>query len=147
MNRLTRWQPARREMMSLREAMDRLFDDAFTRPLNMFDGWDTPLVDLYETQDDVVVKATLPGIDPDDLNITISNDVLTIQGETEREEEIDEGSYHLREQHYGTLSRSLQLPTTVNADEAHAEFKNGILTLTIPKVEEARPKVIEIQSV
>jgi len=145
MTRLARWEPFR-EMMSFREAMDRLFDEAFTRPLTLFETWSAPLIDMYETENDVVVKAVLPGIRPDDLNISIAGDVLTIRGEVKEEKEVEDATYHLRERRYGSLARSIPLPTAVNADKAKAEFDNGILTLTIPKAEEVRPKVIKVKA-
>jgi HSP20 family protein len=133
-------------MVSLRDAMDRLFEDAFTRPLNVFDGWQTPRVDMVETDEALTVKATLPGIKPEDLEISISGDILTIRGEAKAEDEVAEGAYHLRERYFGSVSRSLHLPTAVNSDEATAEFADGILTLTIPKAEEVRPRLIQVKA-
>jgi HSP20 family protein len=96
--------------------------------------------------DEVVVKATVPGVKPDDLHITITGDVLTIRGEVKQEEEVKEEAYHIRERRYGTFSRSLPLPVPVLTDKAKAEFENGILTLTLPKAEEVRPKTIEVKA-
>jgi len=138
-----------REMISLREAMDRLLDEALTRPLGLSLGenvaW-VPQIDMYQTDEDVVVKATIPGVKPEDLHITITGDVLTIRGEIKAEEEVEGATYHLRERRYGTFSRSLPLPVPVVADKAKAEFENGILTLTLPKAEEVRPKTISIKT-
>lgn len=146
MSNLTRWQPAR-EMMTLREAMDHLFDEAFTRPLGLAtDGWSRPAIDMYQTDDEVVVKASLPGIKADEVQINITGDVLTLRGETRQQEEKKEKAYHLREQRWGSFERSIALPTAVSADKATAEFENGILTITMPKSEEARPKTITIKS-
>src|SRR5512142_1612418 len=133
MSNITRWEPVR-EMMTLREAMDRLFDDAFTRPLNTRDGgWSSPAIDMYQTDDEVVVKASLPGFKSDEVQINITGDVLTLRGETQQKEEQKEKAYHLREHRWGSFERSIALPTAVSADKAAAEFENGILTITMPK--------------
>ena len=145
MSNLTRWEPAR-EMMTLREAMDRLFDDAFTRPFSTTDGWSAPAIDMYQTDDEVVVKASLPGIKSDEVQINITGDVLTLKGEVKHEEETGEKAWHLREQRWGSFQRSVALPTNVVADKAKAEFENGILTITLPKAEEVRPKTITINT-
>jgi HSP20 family protein len=146
MSNLTRWEPAR-EMMTLREAMDHLFDEAFTRPFGgMSENWSRPAIDMYQTDDEVVVKASLPGIKAEDVQINITGDVLTLRGETKQEQEKKEKAYHLREHRWGSFERSIALPTSVSADKATAEFENGILTVTLPKAEEARPKTINIKS-
>lgn len=145
MSNLIRWEPVR-EMMTLREAMDRLFDDAFTRPLSLRDGWSAPAIDMYQTDDDIVVKAALPGIKPDEVQINITGEVLHIKGETRHEEEKKEKAWHMREQRWGAFERSVMLPTDVVADKARAEFENGILTITLPKAEEVKPKIINIKA-
>jgi HSP20 family protein len=146
MSNLIRWEPAR-EMMTLRDAMDRLFDDAFTRPLRMYDGqMSTPAVDMYQTDNEIVVKAAVPGIKADDVQINVIGEVLTIKGETREKEEVNEKAYHLRERRWGAFERTLALPTDVVADKARAEFENGILTITLPKAEEVRPKAISIKT-
>src|SRR5512147_1733265 len=103
MSNLIRWEPAR-EMMTLREAMDRLFDDAFTRPLSIRDGWSmsAPAIDMYQTDNEVVVKASIPGIKANDVQINITGDVLTLKGEVEQEEERKERAWHIREQRFGS---------------------------------------------
>ncbi|MBK7319359.1 Hsp20/alpha crystallin family protein [Candidatus Villigracilis affinis] len=146
MSNLIRWEPAR-EMMTLREAMDRLFDDAFTRPLSMAgNGWAVPAVDMYQTDNEVVVKAALPGMKAEDVQLNVTGEVLTIKGEIKQKEEVKEKAYHLREQRWGMFERSVILPTEVVADKAKADFENGILTITIPKAEEAKPKTISIKA-
>ncbi len=145
MSSLIRWEPAR-EMMSLREAMDRLFDDAFTRPLSLAGNWSVPAVDMYQTDNEVVVKAALPGFKSEEVQINVTGEVLTIKGETRQETESKERTYHLREQRWGSFERSLILPTEVVADKAKAEFENGLLTITLPKAEEVKPKTITIKS-
>jgi len=146
MSTLTRWEPVR-EMMTLREAMDRLFDDAFTRPLSVRDGgWSTPAVDMYQTDNDVVIKAALPGFKADDVQINVTGDLLTIRGELKHEEEQNEKSWHIREQRWGSFERSVSLPTAVVSDKAQADFANGILTITLPKAEEVKPKTITVKT-
>jgi HSP20 family protein len=153
MSNLTRWEPVR-EMVTLREAMDRLFDDALTHPFNSIGGSlggsFVPAIDLYQTNDEMVVKAALPGFSADDVQITVTNDVLTLRGESKRQNGDGNGNknptYHLREQRFGSFERSLALPVPVQSDKAKAEFQNGILTITLPKAEAVRPRTISIKS-
>jgi len=145
MSNLIRWEPAR-DFMTLREAMDHLFDDAFTRPLNIRDGWSAPAIDMYQTDDEVVVRASLPGFKADDVQINITGEVLTLKGELKAQDEKQERAWHIREQRWGTFERSVALPTDVMADKAKAEFENGILTVTLPKAEEVKPKIINIKA-
>lgn len=147
MANLVRWEPFR-DMVSLREAMDRLFEDSLVRPGV---GWparagaEVLAVDVYETDDSVVVKTAVPGISPEDLDVSVTGDVLTIRGETKAEEEIKEDNYIRRERRYGSFSRSLTIPVPVVADKADAEFENGVLKLTLPKAEEIKPKAIKVK--
>jgi len=145
MSNLIRWEPAR-EMMTLREAMDHLFDDAFTRPLTLRDGWSAPAIDMYQTDNEIVVKVALPGLKADEVQINVTGDVLTLKGETKHEEEKEEKAWHIREQRWGAFERSVALPTEVVTDKAKAEFENGILTITLPKAEEVKPKIINIKA-
>ena len=149
MTNLTRWEPAR-ETMTLREAMDRLFDDAFTRPFSLSreggSSWSSPAIDMYQTDDEVVVRAALPGIKPDEVQINVHGDVLTIRGETKHEEEKKDKSWHIREHRWGAFERSVRIPTGVIADQAKAEFDNGILMISLPKSEEVKPKTINVKT-
>ena len=149
MSNLTRWEP-NREMMTLREAMDRLFDDAFTRPFSIMreggSAWSSLPIDMYQTDNDVVVKAALPGIKTDEVQINITGDILTLKGEMKHEEENKDQSWHIREHRWGAFERSIQLPTGVIADKARAEFDNGILTITLPKSEDVKPKTITVKT-
>ena len=145
MSNLIRWEPAR-EMMTLREAMDHLFDDAFTRPLTLRDGWSAPAIDMYQTDDEIVVKASLPGVKADEVQINITGEILTLKGETRQVEEKKDKAWHMREQRWGAFERAIALPTEVVADKAKAEFENGILTSTLPKAEEVKPKIINIKA-
>lgn len=140
---LTRFDPFR-EMLTLRRAMDRMFDraldtDTAWQPVT----WDLAL-DVAENKDEFLVKASIPGINPDDLEITYTDNVLTIKGETKEEKEIKEDQYHLRERRFGSFARSLTLPTRVKGDAIEARYEAGVLTLRLPKVEEAKPKKISI---
>ena len=146
MSNLIRWEPAR-EMMTLREAMDRLSNDAFTRPLSLDGGnWSVPAVDMYQTNDEIVVRAALPGVKADEVQINVTGEMLTIKGEIRQKEEVKEKAYHLREQRWGMFERSAALPTQVVADKAKADFENGVLTITLPKAEEVKPKSITIKT-
>jgi HSP20 family protein len=135
--------------MTLREAMDRLFDDAFTRPFSLMrDGgstWSSPAIDMYQTDNEVVVKAALPGIKADEVQINVTSDILTIKGEVKQSEEKKDKAWHIREHRWGAFERSLQLPTGVIADKAKADFNDGILTITLPKSADAKPKTITVK--
>lgn len=149
MTNLTRWEPAR-EMMTLREAMDHLFDDAFTRPFSLMRNggstWSSPAIDMYQTDNEVVVKAALPGIKADEVQINVTGDILNIRGETKQDEEKKNKSWHIREQRWGAFERSVLLPTGVISDKAKADFDNGILTITLPKAENVKPKTITVKT-
>lgn len=148
MTQLTRWEPFR-DLISLREAMDRLFEESVVRPRT---GELAPqrmgnlAVDMYQTDEAVVVKTAIPGVDPEDVEISITGDTLNIKGETRVEEEVEEEDYVCRERRYGAFSRSLTVPVAIEADGAHAEFEDGVLTLTLPKAEEVKPKAIEVKA-
>jgi len=133
-------------MMTLREAMDRLFDDAFTRPISMTGNLSLPAIDMYQTDDELVVKAAVPGVKAGDVQISVTGDVLSIKGETRLKEESKDKAWHIREQRWGSFERRIMLPTDVVADKAKAEFEDGILTITLPKAEEVRPKTITVKA-
>jgi HSP20 family protein len=135
-----------REMMTLHKAMDRLFDDAFFRPVRANGFSAAPAIDLYQTDDEVVVKATIPGLTADDIDITVIGETLTLRGEYEHEDEQENATYHVRERRTGTFKRSLLLPTDVQANKAKADFENGILTITMPIAEEVKPKPITVKA-
>lgn len=148
MTHLVRWEPFR-DLVSLREAMDRLFEESFVRPrigVLAPRGAGALAVDMYETDDAVIVKSAVPGIAAEDLDISITGDTLTIKGESKVEEEIEDGCYICRERRYGAFSRSLTIPVQIKADEAEAAFENGTLTLTLPKSEEVKPKTIKVKA-
>jgi HSP20 family protein len=145
MSSLIRWEPFR-ETVSLRDWMDRALQASWAGPFAGVNEVSIPAVDLYQTDDDVVVKATLPGVKSEDLSISVTGDVLTIRGEVKEESSSNGANYHVRERSFGSFSRSLALPTAVVADKARAEFENGILSLTLPKAEEVKPKTITVKA-
>jgi HSP20 family protein len=148
MANLIRWNPYR-DMMVLRNTMDRLVDsDVFESPAWMAPrNWGLAL-DVSENDDEFVVKASLPGVDPKDIEITYDKDVLTIKGEVKQEkEEEDEGRrYYMRERRYGNFCRSFSLPSTIKSDAIDATYESGVLTLHLPKAEEAKAKRIQVKS-
>ncbi len=145
---IMRWEPFS-ELMSLRDAMDRLFEDSFVRPRA---GWLAPTLegdlalDMYETDNDLVITAALPGAAPEDVDITITGDTLAIKAEIKEEEDVKRDCYYCQERRFGRFSRSVSLPIPVQANEAEARFKDGVLTLTLPKAEEIKPKTIKVQT-
>jgi HSP20 family protein len=144
MSDIVRWEPFR-DLVSLRDAMDRLFSESYIRPPAFVEG--SPFaVDVYETDQDVVLKASIPGTKPEDIDISIVGDTLTIEGHIDETTEVTEQRYVRRERRHGTISRTLTLPTAIQADRAEAKFENGVLTVTMPKAEEVKPKTIKIHA-
>ena len=147
MTTLMRWNPFM-QVSDLRRTMDILEDFA---PIRMWRNVEPTRLsfptDLFETDDNVVVKAVLPGIKPEDVEITVVEGVLTIKGEAKYEQKTEGDNYYHQEIHYGAFSRSIPLPSRVKEEKAQAEFEHGILTITLPKAEEAKPKMIKIQQV
>jgi len=141
---IVRWEPFR-EVMSLRQAVDRLFEDSFVGlPHLKVNGRDFA-IDMYQEKDNLVVKAALPGVKPEEMDIAIADNMLTIRGEHREEQETKEDDYLYRERHYGTFSRSLAIPMEVKSDEAQATFEAGVLTLTLPKAVTIKPKRVKIK--
>ena len=144
---VTRWEPFK-DLMTLREAMDRLFEDSFVRTGPRWvasgeKGCDLP-VDAYATDEELVVTASVPGMDPSDVEITIEGDTLTVKGELKAP--LDNVSYILQERACGKFQRTLRLNVPVQADKAEASFEKGVLTLVIPKKEELKPKTIKVKT-
>jgi HSP20 family protein len=141
---IERWAPFQ-EAISLRDAMNALFQESFVRPAGFPspDGLGLPL-DVCETENAFVVKASVPGARPEDVQITVQGDTLTIRGERKAEEERKGEHWHLRERSAGVFQRSLTLGTPFNADKAQAHYEHGVLTLTLPKAEESKPRQIRI---
>ena len=135
------------ELLSLRQAMDRLFEDSFVRPDSLgssLAGTGTIPLDVSTNADAVTVEAALPGVSPDDVEITVENGTLTIRGRTASERSETEGEYFVREIRRGEFSRSLGLPSGLEPDKATATFRDGVLTLRIPKAEQVKPRQIRI---
>jgi HSP20 family protein len=147
MANITRFDPLG-EMVTLRQAMDRLFEDSFVSPLSWRgmdgEGVNAPL-DVHQTADEIVVTASLPGVKPEDVEITMTGQTLTVRGEVKADERIEREQYLYRERRHGTFSRTLQLPVRVEGDKADAQFSDGVLTLRIPKAEEVKPRQIQIR--
>lgn len=145
MTSLVQWQPTR-EMAILRRNMDRIFHEAFGASLLDYNGGTTAIaLDVAENEDAYIVTASVPGIAPDALEVSFNDGLLTVKGEVIDESETEETNYHLRERRFGQYSRSIRLPASINADTIEAIHENGILTLTLPKAEDAKPKRIEVK--
>ena len=143
---IERWDPFS-EAVSLRDAVNSLFQDSFVRPRGFQAsgaGVGTFPIDVRENENDYVIHASLPGIKPDDVQITVHGDTLTIRGELKDEEEKKGEHWHIHERRSGVFQRSLSLGAPVSSDKAEANFEHGVLTLTLPKAEEAKPRQIRI---
>jgi HSP20 family protein len=143
---LSRWEPFR-DLMTLRQAMDRLFEESFVRPGSRWTTEDSSCelpIDAYVTDNDLVISAAVPGVDPKDVAITIEGDTLTIRGEYKGP--LENVEYVFQERSYGQFNRTLRLNIPVQAEKAEATFDKGVLTLVIPKQEEVKPKTIKIST-
>jgi len=143
---IVRWEPLR-DLMTTQREFDRLFRGVFSPVLAEGEvstrTW-APPVDIYEDGDNLVLKAELPGVNPDDVEIRVEDNTLYLKGERKFEKEVKEQNYHRVERSYGNFTRTFSLPNSVDSDKVTANFKDGILTLTMPKKEEAKPKTIKI---
>ncbi len=144
-NRLTRWDPIR-DMISMREAVDRMLDESFARGSQSrgTGAWLLPM-DAYITDDAIVIRADIPGIEPDDLDITLEGDTLTIRGEIKRDD-ANNRKYVLLERPTGKFERTLTINTPIDNDKVEANFNNGVLTLTLPKAEAVKPRQITVKA-
>lgn len=144
MRALSRWETFR-GANTLQEQVNRLFNDVFERSSqeSNLSTW-APAVDIAETEHELVVEADLPGVDPKDLDIRVENNVLTIRGERKFEKKVNEDNYLRVERAYGSFTRSFSLSNTVNSEAIKADYQNGVLSLSIPKREEAKPKQIKV---
>jgi HSP20 family protein len=144
---IVKWEPFK-DLVTAQRDFDRLYRELFspqtgetevsTRP------W-APPVDIYETENDIVLKAELPGVEAKDVEVRVEDNNLYLKGERKFEKEVKEQNYHRVERAYGTFARSFVLPSSISADKVKAEFKDGLLVLTLPKREEAKPKTIKIE--
>ena len=144
---IIRWEPFR-DLVSTHDHFNQLFNETFARAFGNQQevsprAW-VPPVDIGETEDSLVLKAELPGIKPDDVEIRVEDNTLYLKGERRFEKEVKEENLHRVERSYGTFSRSFALPSSIDSDKVKAEYQNGVLTLTMPKREEAKPKTIKI---
>ena len=142
---IERWDPFR-EAVSLRDAMNSLFQDSFVRPTGLpAQNGQQPLpLDVTETEDGFVVKASLPGVKPDDLQVTVRGDTLLIRGDLSAEEEKQGERWHIRERRFGTFQRSVMLGEPIDAGKVESNYEHGVLTLKLPKAETAKPHQIKI---
>jgi HSP20 family protein len=145
MTNLIRWNPVR-DMMNLRNEFDRFFNDAFGTPTL----WERPnnwglALDVSENEENYIVKADIPNVEPDDLDISLNDNTLTIRGETKSEETKNGEQYHLQERHYGHFGRSITLPATVDPKAVEANYEQGTLRMVIPKAEESKTRRIPVQ--
>jgi HSP20 family protein len=133
--------------MKLREAVDRLFEDSFVRPTiwSELAVGGVP-VDMYQTAENIVVKASLPGVNPDEIDISITGGILTIKGEHKADKEAKDEDYLRKEHRYGMYIRSVNIPVEVQSEKAEATYENGILTLIIPKAEKVKPKTVKVRT-
>ncbi len=145
MTRFTRWDPLR-DMITMRQAVDRALDEAFARGTETrgTGAWLLPM-DAYITEDAIVIRADVPGVSPDELDITLEGDTLTIRGEIKREK-VEDYKYVLLERPTGRFERTLNINTPIDADRVEASFKDGVLTLTIPKAEAVKPRQIAVKA-
>ena len=147
--RLVRWEPFH-NVVGVQDRINRIFDDAFGGRRSTDEGdwalggtW-APPVDIYEHGDDIVLKAEVPGIDPDSVDIRVENNVLSLKGERKFEAEVKREDCHRVERAYGSFSRSFTLPNVVDTEKIKADYKDGVLKVTLPQKEEAKPKQISI---
>jgi HSP20 family protein len=146
MTNITRWDPFN-DMLTLREAMSQLFEESFVSPSvsRRGQGGFVPALDLSETADGYLVEVVAPGLKPEDVQITLENNVLTIKGELRQETQDKQRNFHRVERRYGAFQRTITLPSTVKSDAIKAELNNGILRLDIPKAEEVKPRRIDVK--
>jgi HSP20 family protein len=144
---LQRYEPYR-EMISLRDAMNSLFQDSFVRPLSLLGDANAVMLplDVIEDENAFTIRASLPGVRPEDVHITVHGNDVTIRGEIKADEENQNEQYHIRERRFGMFQRTVTLSTPISPDKAQATFEDGVLTLVLPKSEAAKPKEIRIGS-
>jgi len=147
MANIVRWDPIR-DMVALREAMDRMVEEGMVRAPAPFAAWapGSMAVDMYETDDSVIVSTAIPGMKAEDIEVSVTGDTLTIKAETKEDSEVKRENYLRRERRFGSCCRSITLPGGLEADKAEADYTDGILTLTFPKAEEVKPKSIKVST-
>ena len=137
-----------REVMTLRDAIDRLFEDSFVRPAGQSSGTESRgmAVDVSDDGDHITVEATLPGVKPEDVEVRVEGNTVSIRAESKSEKETSEDKYTYRERYRGVMQRSFTLPSDVNSDKAEANLENGVLRLVLPKVERAKTHKIKVSA-
>ena len=144
---IARWDPFK-ELTTIQERINRLFDENIGKvrfpDIELATGSWSPAVDIFETRDNVVLKAELPGLEKKDFSIEVKDNLLILKGERKCEKETKEENYYRMERAYGSFTRSFNLPTAVDKDRVKAKFKDGVLEVTIPKTESAKPKQISV---
>lgn len=141
---LSNWSSSSDRLASLRDEVNRLFDFSWpSRDSGLFSGW-SPALDVFDDKDNLVVKVELPGLNKDAINISLDKGVLTVSGERKQERETKEGESFRSERYFGKFHRSVTLPTAVDSSKVSAAYKDGILTVELPKAEEAKPKQIAV---
>jgi len=146
---IVRWEPFR-DLVAVQDRLNRIFDDTFRgNPRGSDEDWAlggqwAPSVDIFEHEGNLVLRAELPGIEPKDVDVRVENNVLTLRGERKFESEVKREKYHRVERAYGTFSRSFTLPNVVDTEKIKAEYKDGVLQVTLPQREEAKPKQIQV---
>lgn len=149
---IVKWSPMK-EIENMRRDMERLFEDVFEPtgrrrrwwPKPSEEGIIVPNINVYDRKNEIVIKAELPGVEKDDIDLTITKDSITLKGESKKDEEVKEEDYYSREISYGSFTRTVALPAEVDSEKAKATFKNGILDIVLPKREEAKPREIKVQ--
>ena len=144
---LVRWEPFK-DLLSIHDRMNKLFEDTFFRDRGTEEGlvkgvW-APAVDIYETQNDIVLKAELPGLEQKDITVEVKDNTLTLKGERKFEKDVKEENYHRIERSYGAFQRVFTLPGTVQQDKVKAKFKDGVLEIIMPKEDKVKPKMIKV---
>ena len=148
---IVKWSPLK-ELEEMRKDMDRLFDEFFSPVTRRRRGWlkpemgvIVPNIEMYDRKNEIVLKAELPGVSKENIDLTITKDSITLKGEVKKEEEIKEEDYYASERSYGSFTRTIALPAEVDSEKSKASFKNGVLEIVLPKREEAKPKEIKIE--
>ncbi|HAK88841.1 MAG: hypothetical protein A2077_01550 [Nitrospirae bacterium GWC2_46_6] len=148
---IVKWSPLK-ELEEMRKDMDRLFDEFFSpvtrRRIGRLKpemGVIVPNIEMYDRKNEIVLKAELPGVSKENIDLTITKDSITLKGEVKKEEEIKEEDYYASERSYGSFTRTIALPAEVDSEKSKASFKNGVLEIVLPKREEAKPKEIKIE--
>ncbi len=149
---IIKWSPMK-DLQEMRKDMDRLFSDFFDPlprqwrrwwPRSIESGVIVPNIDMYDRKNEVVLEAELPGVDKNDIDVSVTEDTLTLRGEIKRDEDVKDQDYYTFERSYGSFNRSISLPSVVDTEKAKASFKNGVLEIVLPKKEEAKPKEIKL---